>query len=85
VHAPEISLISGRFSSLGRVFGVWVDVSQRKISKGEQQIFAQSPLDFFDHRVGLSTKRTLIVAVFQELDRRTSRTLNMVTLSIGKR
>src|SRR5262245_11153572 len=60
VHFPEAPTIRREFSSLGRRFGVWVNLIQREISEHKPQPSSEQFLDAFHNGMGVSAMRALI-------------------------
>src|SRR4029077_10077844 len=78
MHHPEFSLCSGRFGSLGRVFGMWMNISQREMAKSKTQTIAQTLLNRFDNREYLTASRAFVVTVLQQSHRGIETALNVI-------
>jgi hypothetical protein len=66
------------FGGLGRVFGMGMDIGQRKVAKSETQIITQPLLNRFNYWEYLTTRRAFVVTVLEEGRRSIERTLNVV-------
>src|SRR5882762_1132046 len=78
VHHPKFSLPTGCFGGLGRVFGMWMNIGQRKVAISETQVIAQTFLNRFDHWEYLTASRAFVVTVLQEGHWSIERALNVV-------
>ena len=70
VHLPEPAVRAGVFGALGGAFGVGVDLSHRKMAKDESQPLAEMFPHELDDRMRQSAVAALVVAVFDQRDRR---------------
>src|SRR5882724_2005105 len=66
VHLPKASLRPGGFGGLRRTFGMRMHVGHREVAKGEAQVIAQSPPDFFDNRVNFTADGAFEVTVLKQ-------------------
>src|SRR5687768_15396217 len=84
MHLPVLPLRSRRHGRFSRVLCVWVNLSEREVAKDESQPLAELPLCGFHDRVGHSAVWALVVAVFDERDRRIVGTSGVVVLADGR-
>src|SRR5260370_25840718 len=66
MHLPELLLGGGSFRGLRGMLGMRVALGQGKVPKDKAQPPPQTSLDLLDDGISLSTRRTLIIAVFHQ-------------------
>ena len=81
VHLPERSLLARRLARLRRDLRVRVHVAQRQVAPDVAQV-GKAAQQLAQHRLGLTTVRTLEVGVLDERDRRFRRATDVVTVGV---
>ena len=81
MHLPKFSVGPRFLSSLRRVFGMGMHLSERKMAKDKSQFVAKLPSNFLDDRVSRATVRAFIVAVLQQGHGCCRRAADMITLA----
>ena len=79
VHFPEAVMRSGVFGGLRRRLREWVRLGQREVPENEPKLLAETLLRQLDVRKGKAAVGALIVAIFDDCDRRVLGALDVVS------
>jgi len=85
MHFPETSLGSRCLCGFGGMLGMRMHGRQRKIAKRKTQIVTELLLNRFNDWMGFPAGRTLVITVFQQRDRSTDWTLDVVSVVVRQR
>ena len=61
---------------------MWVSIRERKMPEGKTEIVPKSALNFFDDWLNFAAKRTFIISVFQQCNRRVNRALKVIAFRV---
>jgi hypothetical protein len=78
VHRPEAVLQPGGLGRLGSAHRVGMDLREREVPEGEEQVVAHRPLHGLHHQVCPPAEGALVVPVLQELEGRVGPPLDVV-------
>ncbi len=81
VHGPELPLSAGSLRCLRGGLRVRVDLTHREMPKNKAQPRSETRLHFPDNMEGAPAVRTLVIAVFDQGDRRVDQPGNVISIT----